>query len=545
MPEDQSLTTPAAEVATPSPSARSSEEYYAIKSEIAKLSALTPSPVDWSVVVDRATDILENQSKDLLVSSYLCVAQIHEDGIGGLAEALTVMRDLVRDSWATLFPAPTPPRGRETALAWLVKSGKAALALDGVKGGVADIAQCVKLIKEIHALLVPHLGNERPLQNLLEPLNELAKKVAGPPTIVPRSERPVVAPQTGALKAASLTAESGSASGVQAPASLTSVDDVAKALRIVRQTVFTSARLLREAKVADHMAYHLPRAVAFGQVAALPPATDGKTSVPAPAPDQRTRLKTLLAAENYRALVLFSEERFATAVLWLDLNRYTATALEGLGHSSAAGAVRGELAIFLRRLGGVEQLCFQNGDPLADQDTKNWIDASVLTGGGGAGAATAEIAITPSEGVPTGTDLIGVPDGFEDAKNEAWSLARTGDPSAALASLATGIYGAGLLRDRAVWRLERARICMSTHQFDAALSQLQILDAELAESTFDDWDPGLTSEIIQSLFHCRQKVFGTESKASPSELEHQRRLLDRLTRVDAAAALALNVQDII
>ncbi|MBW2109755.1 MAG: type VI secretion system ImpA family N-terminal domain-containing protein, partial [Deltaproteobacteria bacterium] len=87
-----------------------------LQAEIDKLSNPSASgEMDWNKVNTLAAQILSEQAKDLLVASYLAVAQIHTAGIEGFGIGLSVYRDLLETFWEDLFPKKKRMRGRIAA----------------------------------------------------------------------------------------------------------------------------------------------------------------------------------------------------------------------------------------------------------------------------------------------------------------------------------------------------------------------------------------------------------------------------------------------
>ena len=113
---------------------------------------------------------------------------------------------------------------------------------------------------------------------------------------------------------------------------------------------------LRDADPLSPVPYRLLRTLKW-ETAAEPPLdpnspTPGTTRIQPPRQQQRTALENMFAAANWAALLPASEGAFQDpgGTFWLDLHRYTATALEGLGATRAAEAVKEEVARVVGRL---------------------------------------------------------------------------------------------------------------------------------------------------------------------------------------------------
>ncbi|MCP3899531.1 MAG: type VI secretion system-associated protein TagF, partial [Desulfobacteraceae bacterium] len=100
---------------------RYEDEFEQLQDEIDKLSS--PSlreSFSWTQVVEYASEILKNQSKDILVASYLCVGLIHINESEGLNQATKIYDDLLKTFWDDLFPLKKRMNGRISAIQWWV-----------------------------------------------------------------------------------------------------------------------------------------------------------------------------------------------------------------------------------------------------------------------------------------------------------------------------------------------------------------------------------------------------------------------------------------
>jgi type VI secretion system protein VasJ len=102
-------------------------------------------------------------------------------------------------------------------------------------------------------------------------------------------------------------------------------------------------------------------------------------------PQRRQALDGLAQAGNWQELLNEAEGQFAVTPLWLDLQRYVAVALKGLGPAWGAAhdaVVTAALALHAR-LPALFDLTFKDRTPLADGVTKAWIGELAVQGGGG------------------------------------------------------------------------------------------------------------------------------------------------------------------
>jgi type VI secretion system protein VasJ len=491
---------------------RDTPEFEALQAEVRKLEHPDQPTPDWNAAVNAAATLLQQKSKDLLVAAYLCVGLYERDGGPGLAAGLTVVRDLLSQFWDTLYPEVSRLRARGSAIEWLGERGAQRVRRKPPTSGHAEaVKQCLERIAEIGAALDGKIDSGPALlSELRDALREAEERTAAPQ------------PAASASASASGAAPAG-------PASVASSGDLDAAMSEARRLIRAAAEYLRKNDPAHPLTYRGPRFVAWMALRQAPPHAAGKTQIPPPQPpDLPQKLDQMVANAQWPGLLQEAEGRFASAVLWLDLHRYTSTALEAQGEefAPAAEAVRQELAALLKRLPELQELRFANDMPLANAETKAWIAARVLGGGGGAPAPAAAAGAAPAD------------DELTEARQKARALVREKKLAEALALLERGAARAGGLRDWVSWKLELARLCLDNGHAEAALAQLEGVDERLRHSSIEDFDPRLCVEVLQGLLQCRQRV--PAAGRPPEEAQKSREILNRLTRLDVVAAVELN-----
>lgn len=469
-------------------SARDEADFAALQGEVRKLELPDRPAVNWDLVVTNGSRILAGRSKDLLVAAYLTLALLERRGFPGFVDGLTILRDLVTHFWETLHPDVKRARGRLAAFEWLSERGAAAVTRLGERPvPAAQVEACQERVQQISDVIAEKLeGGSSALSDLRSALN-----------------------------------------GVN----LASVGDEAAA----EQSLTEARRLLRMAgeyfrgrDPKDAVGYRLPRLAAWMALRQAPPAADGKTQVPPPQPaDLLPRLEGMIANGQYAGVLQETEGRIGSAVMWLDLHRLSAQALDRMGpeYAAASAAVTAEVRSLLARLPGLEELRFSNDQPLAAPETRAWIRDVVKAGGGEAAAAAHAPAANGD-------------DPHAAAREEAVALARAKKMPEALGRLAEESRRAPLRRDRVRLEIEAARLCLEHGHPDAALIQLERLDEDVQDGGLETWDPELASELLRHLIACRQRL----GAKTPDDATRMRVLLQRLARVNVVAALELSAK---
>ena len=341
---------------------RYEKDFEALQAEIDKLTSPTErDSFEWAVVTDLAAGILKNQSKDILVASYLCVGLLHLNGGTGLDQATKLYDDLITTFWETLFPLKKRMRGREAAIEWWIEKTEAALENDFQLNPDPDVYEAI----------IERLTR---IDNFLEQDDSLDLSAIKLINMI-KNHKPISpdekkeSPATGTTA----TAMTGDLSDIE----ITNAEDAIKSLGPLFQKIRQASKVVREDKAHNPQSYRWLRFALWETVKSLPAATDGATRLPPPTQQMLTHLKTLKNDEDWKDLLLASESALNNPknIFFLDLNRLTAEALLNLGrkYREAYEIVCHETYLFINRLSGVETLTFSDGTPFASGETKEWL----------------------------------------------------------------------------------------------------------------------------------------------------------------------------
>lgn len=545
-------------------------DFNALKDEIAKAEGLDIQPIDWALVTKLASNILSEQSKDLRVANYLCVALYYENGFEGLAKGFALLESFARaEYWEIIYPQrkKRANKGRAATFEWTIKKlerpfAELELKPDDYEGAVA----AGKAFNNLDNALADRLENDAPslfefrnvigryrqeAEFLLAEAEEKKKEVEAKPPVeeTPKQEttpapqaaaRPVeqkAPPAENSVQAEPVfeSADTGASQNdvvksappapvsVQAKApAVTSTADIEKALRTNLQTVEKIARLLRDQKVTNPYPYHLLRAGAWMMLERLP---ESGLLPPLPNAARLQQLQQLERAKSWDALINECEKSFAGgAIYWLGSHRLVANALMALGAPDAAQTVKDSVANLLARFPDYLDYTFANGDGFADEMTKAWIETEVMTV-----AATGE-----ASGAPVGE--VSLP--WKEAAGEAKKLAVSGQFNEGLALFSPGVRSVSGDREATYWLLEQARYCFDAGHLDVAMPQLQHLYGLLKEQELDRWEPDLNLAIVRLLLACHEKK-QAKQKYTKEQQEQVDALRTQLCLMDPLSALSL------
>jgi type VI secretion system protein VasJ len=524
-----------------------------LKAEVLKLTAHTSleGGVDWKMVKARSLEILGSKSKDLTVACYLTTALFMLDGYGGLSDGIDILHAYVKDDWDGVFPPAARPRNRALTLEWLVtrlapfvenrapEPFEIAL-LPPLRDQLATFQEGVRQrllheapsFSELNAALAVYLEDIKDAAAVVDAPSAAAEAPATsqPGTAQPSSPAPAVRPAEPAV----------------AVAPGTPADEIAGRIRAL-------VPALRDADPLSPVPYRLLRTLKW-EAAAEPPLdpnspTPGTTRIQPPRPQQRTALENMFAAANWAPLLAASEGAFQDAggTFWLDLHRYTALALEGLGAIRAAEAVQEEVARLTGRLKTLATLAFADRTvidprrptertiertPFASDETRQWIETLKPEAGG---EAAPTLALPTSRAVETGEPALS----SADTRTIQEMLTRQ-QSTAAFDLLQSAVDKAPNQRARFRTRLAAARLCLQANQAVWARALLETLLNETETFQFEDWEPETAADLYQLLALCYSRP---AKKGGPQDPEVARAQIEalrkKLFRIDMRAAAGL------
>jgi type VI secretion system protein VasJ len=504
-----------------------------LQAEVDKLSSPTAAiaSVDWGKVSSMAAEILSKESKDLLVAAYFCVAQIHLSGIEGLELGLHVYSDILANFWDTVFPQIRRMRGRIAAIEWWVEKSEIAIGMmkpNRLSETVKDriVAQCGYIDQilarclpdshpSIHAIL--RAIEEIPLESSQEASPSVERTEPAKPEVTAEPE-----PKSSPSQQQTTTSAPPPASPPPPKPTVDAKTSIDALLQSLRQTAIT---FLKQ-DLTDPLSYRLLRFSLWSIVKNLPPDTEGKTLIPPPDPQIVTILRNLFNKGDWNSMVTASEYQLPQSIFWLDLNRYSAIALENLGlpYRKASECVAQETAFLMARLPGLSALKFSNGTPLADKETCDWLQSIALDG------AALSIEQTPTTGENASDPMAAR---LTEVMQQAQTLAKEKKVIDAVSLLQQEMRLAYSVKDRMLWRLALCRILIHSKNADLAVSHFDQILKDIETYHLEEWDPMLALQGLKLIWAGFQKVSDKEVKERAAHVLHQ------ITRIDPVEALRI------
>lgn len=490
------------------------DEHVAVRDEVAKLENATGTPPNWAMIASASDLLLRTRSKDLGLACYHAIALAETQGEPGLLLGLRIVEGLLRTHWETSWPPLARIKRRAGAIDWLV--ARAPITMMPWTG--CDAAALEHLTAAVGALerqLEARFGTAAPpLGPLSEAIGKLAAQTSLAPSPSPQSHEAAQAPAT-ATAAATNGTPGPAISTVSAPALVSapqSSAELGKFLDATGEALIDAGGRLRVESSVNPRAYELTRTGVWLSIDSAPPTDNqGLTRIPAPLARVRETLDGMVARQEWSDLLTQAEGTLTRSPFWLDLQRYSAIALTGLGtsYTPALHAVEREARAFVARLPSLIQLKFSDGSPLALPDTARWLAASEARNSGDAqdGAGPA------------------LPDGMS-------QRLLCGEP-AAISELHELLRTASSGRRSFAMRLEFAALLEATAHPETVAALYMSLERDIDAHGLAQWEPALAIEAFSGLRRVLRREADSRGGPSP-ELQ---RVCARLAQLTPGALL--------
>ncbi|WP_166366854.1 type VI secretion system protein TssA [Pseudomonas akapageensis] len=479
------------------------DDFQRMREEVNKLSG-----ADAERVVQLAEKLLTQTCKDLRVATYYLWARLQRDGEAGLSDGLSLLAAIVERYAAQVLPAR--PNSRKMALEWLASSK----VLDSLSL-YPEVVKC-----EAERTVAALAWLEHGLQAW------------------PQDQRPAL----GSLYAA-LSARLAQSGGVNALVPQTSISHASTAQTASQSTpaiksgrdLLDSGRALavylREQPLGWLAAHRLMKSLRWDTVHQAPPQdASGNTRLAPPRGDYRAQLKRLYLQQSWNELLDQVERMFAESVnhFWLDLQWYLFQALskQPAPQDGWADIAKRDLGMFLERLPGLEELCWSDGTPFADETTREWLTQHV------SGNRPQTWLPAPAAAPATAaTEILSL-------ESEALAQADSEGVEAALVWLAER-PGVQTGRERWLLRLLMARVAEQCGKSDLAIHLLGELDASAQRHGLAEWEPELNFEAKARLLKLLRLKAQRNDADRPALARRMEALLATLVAIDPVRAAVL------
>jgi len=460
---------------------RYAAEYELLEQELGKASSLhAAGAVDWEAVREGSEDLLSTQTKDLRIAAWLTWSLYQRDSFIGLHAGLSMLGFLCLDHWEDIHPRKD--RTRAAAITWLVPRMEQVLA-DHVPMGeqLPLFEQIAAELRILESCLAAKLGTQAPLLlPLCRRLDEMVKRAGA------------AHPQPGAVGAAIAQVKQVAAQVFTATSPVEHEKDAHKSLRSLQDQARPLCGWWLKQKATDLKPLRLARTLLWLSIDSLPERNAEQITalrgIPA---DKLASYRERFSQGLYADLLADLEASIARAPFWLDGQRLAWECLHELDAEQAMREVEIQVALFIQRMPGLDELRFHDGAPFADAETRAWISARVMP--------HLQPAQTPKE---SHTHHGGATPAWEEALQEVLPQLRKDGLKSAVQKLKLGLNQSRGGRERFFWQLTLARLCFQAKKYDLAKTQLESLDQTLQATGLGDWEPDLALEVLRLLHSC-------------------------------------------
>ncbi|MDR1656654.1 MAG: TssA family type VI secretion system protein [Deltaproteobacteria bacterium] len=451
-------------IAGPKPGGRSvkdEEAFDVIRREVASLTALSGQnrATDWNIVIDSAAKLLSEVGKDFLVATWLGVGLVNCSGVRGLGQAAMILSDIIEYFWLECEPPVAKCRLRLVALDWFEEQA-ARLLTPRDRAGQDEIKQARVALAKLSQNLGQRLPNElrgfgtlkeildrikvdpmlsvvtsqimpspeeaagqavatsqgKPDQEATRLVGSQEEAASGESTsrqtpVAARSPQSLVMESIEAPEGHNLTlsagirVETGNAAGEEDLSRPLSFDIVFKGdsndRRSIRRELLSWAGEILTADLSDPASYVLRRFALWSLMAKSLEIKKRRTVIPAPPGEILRHLRRLLDTGQVEKAVQEAESAADRQAYWLDLSEVSASSLKKLGLSRAARALEGAVAGLIWSVPNLVESEFDDGTPLADGRTREWLAGLTRPTGGGASISGPPVAGVVDEVEPT------------------------------------------------------------------------------------------------------------------------------------------------
>jgi type VI secretion system protein ImpA len=390
------------------------------------------------------------------------------------------------------------------------------------------------------------------LENILGQTRSILKKKPAPVVVaavaVEVSKTPIVEPQMAVpapVVTAAITATQAAPPPVAAPVAApvpVAVSGDPNGLDDCIKRTGALCRWLRDKTIYDASAFLMIRALRWGELRAKAPNLV-PAMLEAPSTEVRAGIKQPFVAGSWDTVLNATESAMELPCgrAWLDLQRYTVLALEAKGayYAGVAVSIRKALRDLLEEFPTLLDQTLNDDTPVANPETRAWINEFVLSGAAMAAPAAVVAAPMPVVEVvtaPTPQMPLQKPPELEpeeapgDVFDQALAAARAQRSAEALDLIYKQLAAERSGRGRFRRRTQLAHLLMISGHEKIASPILRELAGEIEQRRLDDWERGeALAYPVELLIRCLD--------SNGADSADRKQLYDRLCRLDPVRAL--------
>jgi type VI secretion system protein ImpA len=545
--------------------ARRAEEELQLSEEASKRDvwARAVKKADFVLVIKLSTEALSQRTKDLQIAAWLTEALLVQERIPGLTQGLDLMRGLIENFWDTLYPeieegdlqmraGPIEWVGglletqvhkiplTKNKLDWFkfqesrrvgyeadakendAKMAARQAAIEEKKCTAEEFDEAVRntgepffrqlttdlvsanvSVQAMETLCDEKFGRDAPnfanLKKGLEDLQDAVREFWKPAEEKePESEAPSEQPDEAVSEQGTSTAAAPTRKRAAVSEEPADPDDAVRRMHSL-------ARYLRLANPANPAPYLVLRGLRWGELRAGGSSLDSAL-LDSPPSETRQSLKKLSTEGQWNELLECAETAMGLPCGrgWLDLQRYTVKACEGLGHEAVAAAVCGGLRSLLADYPALASASLSDDTPAANNETQAWITERILPPPPPPPEPAIVVAPHPASTAAGASNNGSVP---PDVHELALQAARSGRINDAVELLSREIAQERSGRARFHRKIQLAALCLSAKHEAIAYPILAELAEEIDRRKLEEWEESSAlAHPLALLFRCMDKL---------------------------------------
>lgn len=471
-------------------------DFERVETEISRLTSVHKNHrTDWKLVQQLSYQLLTTRTKDLRLACWFAGALLKNNGLSQLPQVFAIVHGFISHYGASCFPVKA--RARLAVLNWLFER------IDFNDAGFAEtlssetLSILVTALETCDTTLNTQFGDDAPfLQPKLQQLRDIQRRQQMDKPAEPISpELPsAVSPLSPAVSAPNVSA----------------ISEDGDSVRIARYLQEQSRLLIPyflHKDLADPRAYLLTRSCAWLQISAVPAADrQGVTQLKPLTANKLQEYQQRMAAKEFATLIPDVEMSLSKAPFWFDGHYWCAQALLALGYAEMAHHLRDYLRSFLTKFPALTELCFDDGSPFMQTETKAWLLAApaeqhervtVLNDSNSTEQPWSVALKTATDNVRQDSSLL---------KQEMRGL-----------QLLANLSGSG--RDKTCWQLALVKFCQQHQRHDLAVLILEEIYQVAERFQLNQWEPLLAKEILQLWQHSLEKINSKQHQEKISEIK--------------------------
>jgi len=505
-------TKPISEAAPGGEDIRYAPEMESLAGEMEKLNNPSlSSSIDWPQVQTLSEGILRDKSKDILVACYMAVSLQKEHGVPGLNSGVLLLRLMTETFWDSMYPVIKRMRGRQQAIQWWAEK-----TTDWLKNNKKEALE-----KELFDSLNNNI-------DLLE--NFLSEAMEEPPSLFELksmigmfSVNTQDSPESEPLKVQQTAATIQSPSTSQTE-EVNDAESAHRALKLALQDIVRVADYMKKADPADAEAYRLSLLAVWTAVTSAPPATNGRTLIPAPPKAIMQSLATLRGNNSWEGVLDAVETNLGDYLFWFDLAMDLKDALINLSRPAAASMVEKMTAGYVERIRGTELLQFADGTPFASDRTRLWLRKIIAGKDSASGEGATDDGTTPKN---TLSRTIA-----EDMEKAA-TLAKNGSLCQALEDIEVKLARSASACESLLRRTAMVTFLTDMQKNSEALPHLEKLHHDLVGFNVALWDPPIALDILSGMY----VAYRVQDKGPLQEKATE--MLSRIAEISPSRAISI------